>query len=158
MPYTYNGIGTWYYGKRRIHRYKGRCGSCHRVVELESYDTTLYFVVVLVPVLPLGQKRILEECTVCHKHRYLSLKAWEASKAQDIARLLEKLRENPDDRDTILAALGLATSYQDEALFDKLASGLANHRLEDAAIQAQLGSASAYFARCSLSATGLTNR
>ena len=59
------------------------------------------------PVLPLGRRRILEQCSACQKHRYLSQKAWEASKAQDIARLLEKLRANPDDRDTIQAAIGM---------------------------------------------------
>ena len=147
MAFVVNGIGTWHYGKRRIHRYKGPCSFCNRVVELESYDTTLYFVVVFIPVLPLSHKRILEACPVCQKHRYLSLKKWEESKAADIAAILEKLRQNPDDRDTIQAALGMAVSYQDETLFDKLADSLATHRLEDAAIQAQLGSAYAYFSR-----------
>jgi hypothetical protein len=147
MPTVINGIGTWYYGKKRIHRLKKVCPFCNRVAELESFDTTLYFVVVFVPLLPLGRKRILEQCPGCQKHRVVDLKRWEAMKAQDIARLLEALRANPDDRDTILSAIALATSYQDEVLFDKLAPALAGHHLDDAAIQAQLGSAYNYFAR-----------
>src|SRR5262245_36941878 len=125
MPTVHNGIGTWYYGKRRIHRLKGVCGSCQRVGELVSYDTTLYFVVFFVPILPLSRKRVLEQCPHCHRHRVISLKKWEQSKSQDIARLLEKLEQNPDDRETIQVALSLAVAYQDAALFDKLANSLA---------------------------------
>src|SRR6266849_3803575 len=147
MPTTYNGIGTWYYGKRRIHRFKGTCSFCNRVGELASYDTTLYFVVFQIPLLPLGQKRVLEACPYCQKHRVVSLKQWEAAKAQGITRLLEKLEKDPDDRDTIREAIALAGSYQDGALFEKLATSLAKDRLEDAGIQSQLGAAYAYFAR-----------
>src|SRR5262249_33517229 len=74
-------------------------------------------------------------------------KKWETIKADDTAQLLEKLEKDPDDRTNIMAAISLAVSYQDEGLFDKLANTLANHRQEDAAIQAQLGAAYAYFAR-----------
>jgi predicted Zn-dependent protease len=147
MPYTHNGIGTWYYGKGRIHRRKGTCSYCNRVGELESYDTTLYFVVLFLPIIPMGSKRVLEACPHCRKHRALSLKKWEAIKAQDIARLLEQLEKDPDDRNNVMAAIGLAVSYQDEGLFDKLAGTLASHRRDDAAIQSQLGAAFGYFSR-----------
>jgi tetratricopeptide (TPR) repeat protein len=147
MPTVVNGIGTWYYGKRRIHRRKGLCSFCKRVGELESYDTTLYFVVVFVPLVPLSHKRVLEVCPTCKRHRVTSLKQWEAQKAQDIASLLDRLQQDPENRETILQALALAIAYQDEALFDKLAGSLASHRLEDPGIQAQLGTAYAYFAR-----------
>jgi tetratricopeptide (TPR) repeat protein len=147
MPTVVNGIGTWYYGKRRIHRRKGVCSFCKSVGELESYDTTLYFVVIFVPLLPLSHKRVLEVCPRCRRHRVVSLKEWEKHKAEDVATLLEKLQQDPDNRETILAALALASSYQDEEMFDELAGGLATHRQDDAAIQAQLGTAYAYFAR-----------
>src|SRR5262245_59119839 len=103
MPHVINGIGTWYYGKRRVHRVKSTCQFCDNLGELESYDTTLFFVVVFVPIIPLGQKRVLEECPNCRKHRVTSLKKWEELKARDIEQLLETLRQNPDDRDTIQA-------------------------------------------------------
>ncbi|HMC90205.1 MAG TPA: hypothetical protein VKI17_11685, partial [Gemmataceae bacterium] len=147
MPTVHNGIGTWYYGKQRIHRFKSGCSFCKRVVELESYDTTLYFVVFFVPIIPLGRKRVLEQCPACQRHRVTKLHHWEANKERDIARLLELLEKDPDNRDNIIAALGLAVSYQDEGLFDKLASHLAGHRQDDAGIQAQLGAAYNYFAR-----------
>src|SRR5581483_5019338 len=138
MPTVVNGIGTWYYGKRQVHRIKGTCAFCNHFTDLESYDTTLYFVVFFVPLVPLGQKRILESCSICQKHRVTSLKEWGSAKNRDIDTLLQKLEANPDDRDTVQEAIALAVHYQDEALFDKLAKSLALHRLDDAATQAQL--------------------
>src|SRR5713226_3944738 len=121
MPTVVNGLGTWYYGKRRIHRVKAACSQCNALAELESYDTTLYIVVFFVPIIPLAQKRVLENCPLCQRHRVLSLKKWEASKTQAFNDVLEKLRANPDDKTTIQTALALATVYQDAVVFDKLA-------------------------------------
>jgi tetratricopeptide (TPR) repeat protein len=147
MPTVYNGIGTWYYGRQRILRRKATCEFCKRLGELESFDTTLYFVVFFVPLLPLSRKRVLNQCPSCKRHRVTSLRQWEAAKAADIARLLEKLQANPDNRDTIREGLYLASTYQDPVLLDKLADTLARDRTDDAAIQAQLGAAYAFFAR-----------
>jgi tetratricopeptide (TPR) repeat protein len=149
MPTVVNGVGTWYYGKKRIHTIKGVCGFCKRVADLQSYDTTLYFVVAFIPVIPLAKQRVLESCPYCRKHRVVSFKKWEASKAQDIARMVEKLERDPDDRDTIREALSLAGFYQDGELFEKLATSLARHRVDDAGIQSQLGAAYGYFGRWS---------
>src|SRR6476661_10555044 len=77
MPQVHDGIGTWYYGKKRILRHKGVCGFCNAVGELVSYDTTLYFVVFMVPLVPLRRKRILEQCPHCSMHRVLPLKQWQ---------------------------------------------------------------------------------
>ncbi len=147
MPSVVEGIGTWYYGKHCVHRRKDVCSFCNAVGELASYDTTLYFVVFFIPLFPLGRKRVLEECPYCKKHRVLPLAQWEAAKEADTARMLEALQRDPDDRETILGALGLAAQYQDETLFNKLAGTLAEHRKEDAAIQAQLGYGYSYFVR-----------
>ena len=76
MPTIVNGIGTWYCGKRRIHRVKSGCSQCGAFAELESYDTTLYFVIFMVPIIPLGQKRILESCPSCQRHKIVKLKDW----------------------------------------------------------------------------------
>jgi hypothetical protein len=69
MPALYNGIGTWYHGKSNVFRDYGQCDSCGREVILSSYDTTLYFVVIFVPLIPLGKKRVIWQCPVCKKHR-----------------------------------------------------------------------------------------
>src|SRR6266851_6232264 len=143
MPSVVNGIGTWYYGKRRIHRYKSTCSFCQRVGELESYDTTLYFVIFMIPLIPLSRKRIHEQCPACKRHKVMSLKKWEAQKEKALAAVLEK----PDDRDMNVAAIGVAIAHQDQALFDRLAPTVASDHAHDVAIQAQIGAGYSYFAR-----------
>jgi tetratricopeptide (TPR) repeat protein len=149
MPQVVNGIGTWYYGKRRIHRLRATCGFCKRVADLESFDTTLYFVVLMIPLIPLSRKRVLQKCPHCTRHQIVSLAKWEKTKSEDIDRMLAKLREDPDDPVTVRAALALAQAYQDQELFDKLAPALAEERVEDPDIQTQLGRTYAYFGRWS---------
>ncbi len=147
MPYVVNGIGTWYYGKDHVHRRKDVCEFCNNVGELVSYDTTHYFVVFFIPLVPLGRKRVLHECPHCQKHRMLPLKKWEEAKAADITNIMEALDQDPENRDTTRGALQLAMYYQDEGLFNKLADALAQHRRDDAGIQAQLGHGYAFFVR-----------
>lgn len=145
MPTTVNGVGTWYYGKRRIHTITGVCEFCRRQADLVSFDTTLFVVFAFIPVIPLGKKRVIRQCSICQKLRVTSLRKWETQKAREGADVLEKLRTDPDDRDAIMRAVRFATAYQDEPLFRKVADSLAAHRTDDGEMQALLGTAYAYF-------------
>lgn len=106
MPSTINGIGTWYYGKRRIHRTKSACAFCHSFGELESYDTTLYFVVFYVPIFSLGGKRILEQCPACLRHRVIKMSDWEREKTKAFATLTEAMQSGTNRKGAIVEALG----------------------------------------------------
>jgi hypothetical protein len=53
MPYTLNGIGTRYYGRRNASQANGTCQSCNRWVALSSYDTRECFCLLFIPVIPL---------------------------------------------------------------------------------------------------------
>src|SRR6185503_4471094 len=65
MPTTYNGIGLHYYGKKNVQKRSAPCPHCGNAVELISYDTRLWFVVVFIPVIPLKRKRIVDYCPAC---------------------------------------------------------------------------------------------
>lgn len=147
MPYVVNGIGTWYYGQRRVHRAAGTCESCSAFGELTSYDTTLYGVVFFVPLLPLGAKRILNECPACRRHRSLPLREWERIKESDSREVIEDLGRNPGDAAAVVRAIDLACAFQDEELFNHVVAAVAGHRTDDAVIQARLGDGYNYFAR-----------
>lgn len=146
MPSTYNGIGTWYHGKTDIHRLKGSCEFCHNVGDLTSYDTTLYFVVFFVPVIPITKYRVLQQCPRCEKHRVVKAKQWQEMKNKNIQELFERLDKNPKDRETLITGLDSVVSFQDPELFEKLIP-LANGLPDDADVQLQLGATYSYFAR-----------
>src|SRR4030095_14096392 len=96
MPYVVNGIGTWHYGRSRVHELKGQCAACGNYGPLASFDTTLYFVVFFVPLIPLGKKRILEQCGACQRHRYMKLADWEKAKGRVLSDLTTALQSGID--------------------------------------------------------------
>src|SRR3954453_990530 len=95
MPTTYNGIGTHYYGKKNRSVRTAVCGACHRVGNLESYDTRLWFVILFIPVIPLGRKRIIDKCPSCTRHMAASADAYEVARQLQTSEGLEKYRRQP---------------------------------------------------------------
>ncbi len=112
MPSTVNGVGTHYYGKKNLQTRPGTCPHCRSQVNLASYDTMLWFVVVFIPVIPLGRKRIIDACPACRRHYVASLQKWEAAKQLEISGALEKYRSNPTPEAAIDAHRQLMTYHQ----------------------------------------------
>ena len=95
MPSTVNGIGTHYYGKKNVTVRTAACKSCGRVVNLVSYDTRLWFVVVFIPIVPLGRKRIIDQCPSCTRHYVLKADVYEQTKQLQTSASLERFRREP---------------------------------------------------------------
>jgi tetratricopeptide (TPR) repeat protein len=145
MPTVFNGIGTWYTGKSNIHNRMGACEFCHSYGELKSYDTTLYFVVLFVPLIPLGRKRVLNECPVCHKHLVLELKKWKEQRDRELTEKVQALRQDARNFEKARDAVQAMVAYQDRKMFLLLADGLKHNLGNHAEMQAVLGSAYAFF-------------
>jgi tetratricopeptide (TPR) repeat protein len=145
MPYTVNGIGTWYYGKRRVHTHLGRCGNCGVVAPLKSYDTTLFFVILYIPLVPLGGRRIFEDCPSCGQHRVLGLRAFERQRAKATQEATQRLKAAPQDPEAALHALQVMITFQNRKAFESLAPAaevkFATHR----DVHLAIGEGYAYF-------------
>lgn len=115
MPYTFNGIGTWYWGKRNIDKRMDTCEFCGQFGELVSYDTMLYFVVIYLPIIPLGRKRIIDDCPACRRHRAISLKEYLEARQRDLQKILEELKNDPDNQEKVKTAVRTMVAYRDRA-------------------------------------------
>ena len=140
MPSTYNGIGTHYYGRKNLQKRPGSCPHCGRGVELTSYDTRLWFVVFLIPLIPLGRKRIVDYCPACTRHYAIDAAKWEAAKQVEVSGAIEKYRAHPTPEDAIALHQQLLNFHQlrqaaefRQAMRDKFAN--------NATVQAYLGAA-----------------
>jgi tetratricopeptide (TPR) repeat protein len=111
MPITINGIGTQYYFKRNVVTHQGVCEHCHRVATLSDYDIGLFFVVIHIPLIPLGRQMIIHECNACHMHRTMPLKQWEQIREQAITSGLDELSQAPHSSSAALALLGTYTAF-----------------------------------------------
>jgi hypothetical protein len=112
MPTTVNGIGTHYYGKKNVSVRTAACAACHRVGALESYDTRLWFVIVFIPVIPLGRKRVMDECPACRRHFVASADVFEQAKQLQTSGALERYQREPSP-DTALAAHGQLLAFRE---------------------------------------------
>lgn len=147
MPHVVNGIGTWYWGKSGIHGIKGVCEACGRSGELLSYDTRTYFVIFFVPVLPLGRKRILEQCPSCKRHRAVKHKDWQSMKNVTLPDAVDAFRSSPNDRDKAIDALQISIACQDAQAVDDVAAIAASGFANDAEMQVLIGESHAYFSK-----------
>ncbi|MCP4220077.1 MAG: hypothetical protein GY765_35930 [bacterium] len=76
MPFTFNGIGTMYYGKKNHDEYLSVCEECRYSGHLATYETKHFFVILFIPIIPLGWKKIMDMCPRCKTHKVLPLEEW----------------------------------------------------------------------------------
>jgi len=97
MPQTLNGVGTHYYGRKAALERPGTCPACRKPGTLTSYDTRLWFVILFIPIIPLGRKRIIDQCSRCRRHYAAPLAEWEASKRKAMEEGMRKALDRPQD-------------------------------------------------------------
>ncbi len=110
MPYTLNGIGTSYVGKKELTTRNGVCEHCGAQTVLSSYDTRLCVVFVFIPIVPLGKKRIIDQCASCSRHSAMKLEDYQSFQQETLETLAAAYRKNPGDA-------GAAINYN-SALFE----------------------------------------
>jgi tetratricopeptide (TPR) repeat protein len=146
MPATYNGIGTHYYGKKNLQVRPATCRQCGRAVNLSSYDTRLWFVILFVPIIPIGRKRIIDACPACRRHYVLDLRKWETAKQLEISGALEKFRSDPSPDSAIAAHRQLMAFHQLSEAAD-LQKLMVEKYPDSARVHAYLGAAWAEFGK-----------
>lgn len=139
MPSTVNGIGTTYYGKKNLTKANGTCERCKYFGPLESYETGHYFVVLYIPLIPLGRKQIIDYCPNCTAHRAMSLRAWVEIKQQALANSTEQLAKNISDPNTALQHLGALGAFGELNEAKDLAEAIESQHAASAETQFRLG-------------------
>ena len=145
MPRVINGIGTWYWGKTNIRSRRGVCPFCQRSTQLRSYNTTRFFVVFWVPLISLGERRIIEECQLCKRHRVISLKQFEKLKAEAVSGALDAFRAAPNDVAKCADVIGKAVGFEAEEQFVEAAQLAERSLANNGEIQGRLGAAYVFF-------------
>ena len=139
MPSTVNGVGTHYYGKQNREVNAGVCQHCHQQVELQNYETRLWFCVIFIPVIPLGRKQILDYCPACTMHTAIPFADWEAMRNEAIGESADELRDNKDDPEAGLKMLGTLAAFHKTDGATKLARMLRDQHSDHAMVQFSAG-------------------
>ena len=112
MPYTLNGVGTSYYGRRDLSVVQGTCSACGRLTNLSSYETTECFCVVFIPLIPLRKYRILNDCASCRRHHRVPLAEFKNQLENEIAPLRRAVERSPSDPDARVRLIETLMGYQ----------------------------------------------
>ncbi|MEM6366589.1 MAG: hypothetical protein AAF745_19340 [Planctomycetota bacterium] len=139
MPTTINGIGTSYYFKKNKRSYEGTCDSCQRHTTLSDYETGYFFVVLYIPIIPLGKKQILRDCPVCRRHQVMPLKQWEKLREESLDSGMNDLAENMNDPSKAIELLGRMTLFNQMEEAFELASATAKQHDQDFQTQIDVG-------------------
>jgi tetratricopeptide (TPR) repeat protein len=146
MPSTINGIGTRYYGQKNVQLRPAACPHCGRGVELKSYDTRLWFVVFFIPIVPLGHKRIVDQCPSCTRHYSVDAEKWETSKQLDVSGALDKYRASPTPEAAMETHQALL-SYHEFEQATVFAHNMRQTFPANAAVHAYLGAALTHYGK-----------
>ncbi len=114
LPYTLNGIGTRYAGRKNVSVLVAVCPSCGRRAELSDYDTREWFCFVFIPLIPLRSFRIQSDCPSCRKHFRIPLREFRATLETTVRPHEEAFARAPGDPE---AALRLAQARLDVRMF-----------------------------------------
>ena len=139
MPLTINGIGTMYYGKRKPRSHEGVCESCKKRVQLVDYETTLFFVVIYIPLIPLGRKQLLNVCPACQVHRAVSAKKWGKIKQATLEESTAQLAQQMDNPEVGLKHLYALSGFGELDEAKDLAEAMENQHAKDPEILFALG-------------------
>src|SRR5258708_3215059 len=144
-------MGPHYYGEKNVSRRRGVCPHCNREVDLKSYDTRLWFVVVFVPVIPLGRKRIIDYCPACTRHHIVELQKWETAKQLEISGAQEEYRKNPTPEGAIALHQQLLKFHQ-PADAEEFQRAISEKYADNAKVQSYLGAALEHVGKPTLAA------
>ena len=147
MPSTVNGIGTRYWGKGDAVVRRGTCEFCGRRTQIKSYDTTTYFTFFYVPLIPLGKKRVLDECGVCTKHRAVPLAKWDQAKRADLDAAADAATADRGNDEKAAKAVATAMGYQAREDFDLFAEEFGAALPNGPKTQATIGDGQVLFGR-----------
>ncbi|NLL04395.1 MAG: hypothetical protein GX270_01085 [Clostridiaceae bacterium] len=139
MPYTFNGIGSWYYGKKNEHTHQGTCEFCGNSAKLSSYDTTKFFVFLFIPIIPLGEKRVIDQCSCCKKHRVVGLKEWEKHLKETVDSQHANWLQNPNDYEAATELLHSVAYFRDIDKLNSISRDIRMHCSNNAEIMNELG-------------------
>src|SRR5690349_11530844 len=120
MPHVHNGIGTWYYGKRNIQQRTGQCAACKSVSNLTTYDTRSFFVVFMVPLIPLRKLHIVDQCARCKRHGVIPWAEWETAQKR-MQNAIDAYRRSPTNAQLAEEVIRTIVPYRDAAAFLSIA-------------------------------------
>ena len=139
MRFMILGVGINYYGRKNEKKHPGVCMICQNFTGFKSYNTLQYFAILFLPIIPLGEKQVLDDCPICGIHKVISKKKWEKQKTENINTAYEKWNKDPDDIETVNELLNAILYFRDEDELNSISNDIYSRYSENAVVMNNLG-------------------
>lgn len=111
---------TEYYGRFETVSHFSRCPKCNRLTVLNSYSTTRFLRFFSMPLLPVGQHRMMDECPMCGFRGTTSRRRFSKDRKRNLSLMMEGFTTDPDSPDNCCHALHTLMVYDEKNWFDDI--------------------------------------
>ena len=139
--------GTRQYGKRNVVNRTGTCDQCGAHGTLSPYDSSSFFHVYWIPLIPLGSKRIIDACPSCERHYESKLKSYNKARAQELDGAIAAVEEDPGNAEKAAEAVSACIRYTELEQLKKIAPDIAARHARSPKVQRILGAANQYLGK-----------
>lgn len=137
------GVGSYF--KRNRESVHDVCENCGHTGWKRCYDTTRCFWLYGIPVLPVGQKHVFNECPKCRQGGMAPLRDWREGRERQLPVTIERLEQDPSDREAAAEALEQVVRYHHHDAFVNVAVLIEQAFADDAGMIGDLAGGYAYF-------------
>ena len=114
-------FGISHCGRRNVLRRRAVCPHCHSVATLTSCDARAYLSLLFLPLIPLGRKRVVDECETCGDKFTVPAEQWQLSKRERFEEARRQYEDKPRDPAAIEEIVATYEAFQDREAFLELA-------------------------------------
>jgi len=133
--------GTGNFHKRNHAVVRGQCPHCGKIGYKSSFDTTRFFTLYFLPIIPIGRHRILMDCKACDKNWAISLSEWKKIQRIDLPAALAQYEKNRENRETVIGLINLIVQAQATEHLEKIGPQIRNTFPQDEEILTLLAAA-----------------
>ena len=127
-------------GTKEINAYKDTCEFCGQNTTLRSYNSKKFFSLFGIPIIPLKEYRIIDECTNCKNRKIINIEKWEELKNESINQKCDMWIQQPDDIETVKELLNTILHFKDADKLNSLSNEIFNRYSDNAEVMNYLGS------------------
>jgi len=134
--------GSGNFNRRNEQTHRGTCDNCGYTGYLRCYDSSRYFSLYFIPLLPTGSNHVLDECPQCKHGKMISQGNWKKLRREELDPALSDFAAKPHNAEFAERALSLAAQFEDLKTFRQVSQKVVEHHPDNADLLARAGAAS----------------
>ena len=126
--------GWGHFNRRNYSIIRKDCEACGQYGYHQSYESSRFFTLYFIPLIPLGGEKVVSECPHCKAAQSLSKRQWKKLRNKDLPAVIEAYEADTSNREAAKSALVLAAQAHSKDSLRRLAPQIRSNFPNDAEI------------------------